>query len=72
LLKANKMEDRELIQKRLHTIDTFMATEDNETILSGKDEYGNDFIVIFDTIEILDWIDINHMKKQSQKYITNL
>ena len=66
------MEDRELIQKRLHDIDTFMATEDNETFLSGKDEYGNDFILIFSTMELLEWMDIDYMKKQSKKYINNL
>ena len=66
------MKDRELIQKRIHDIDTFMATEDNETILSGKDEYGNDFILIFSTMELLEWMDIDYMKKQSKKYINNL
>jgi hypothetical protein len=66
------MEDRELIQKRLHDIDTFMATEDNETFLSGKDEYGKDFMIIFSTLELLEWLDVDHMKKQSKKYITNL
>lgn len=72
LLKAKKMEDRELIQKRLHDIDTFMASEDNETILSGKDEYGKDFMIIFNTVELLEWLDLEHMKKQSLKYINNL
>ena len=66
------MEDRELIQKRLHDIDTFMANEDNETILSGKDEMGVDFFVIFNTMELLEWMDIDYMKKQSKKYINNL
>ena len=66
------MKDRELIQKAIHDIDTFMATEDNETILSGKDEYGNDFILIFSTMELLEWMDIDYMKKQSKKYINNL
>jgi hypothetical protein len=66
------MEDRELIQKRIHDIDTFMATEDNDTILSGKDEYGKDFIIIFSTLELLEWMDIEYMKKQSKKYINNL
>jgi hypothetical protein len=66
------MEDRELIQKRIHDIDTFMATEDNDTILSGKDEYGKDFMIIFSTLELLEWMDIEYMKKQSKKYINNL
>ena len=66
------MEDRELIQKRIHDIETFMATEDNETILSGKDEMGIDFFIIFNTVELLEWMDIDYMKKQSKKYINNL
>jgi len=66
------MKEKELIQKRLHDIDTFMATEDNETILSGKDEMGVDFFVIFNTVELLEWLDIDYMKKQSKKYINNL
>lgn len=66
------MEERELIQKRIHDIDTFMATEDNETFLSGKDEYGKDFMIIFSTLELLEWMDVEYMKKQSNKYINNL
>lgn len=72
MLKANKMEERELIKKRIHDMDTFMATEDNETILSGKDEHGKDFMIIFNTVELLEWLDIDYMKKQSKKYINNL
>tara|TARA_R110002126_G_scaffold51848_1_gene141613 strand:+ start:1232 stop:1435 length:204 start_codon:yes stop_codon:yes gene_type:complete len=59
-------------QKRLNNIEMFMATEDNETILSGTDEYGKDFCITFNTIELLDWIDIDHMKKQSKTYINKL
>jgi hypothetical protein len=49
-----------------------MTTTDNETILIGDDEMGNEFTIIFNTIELLEWLDIEHMKKQSIKYIKNL
>jgi len=58
--------------KRLNDINTFMSTEDNETILQGTDEYGEDFSITFDTIELLDWLDIEHMKNKAKTYITNL
>ena len=58
--------------KRLNDINTFMSTEDNETILQGTDEYGEDFSITFDTIELLDWLDIEHMKNKAKNYITNL
>ena len=58
--------------QRLNDINTFMSTEDNETILQGTDEYGEDFSIVFDTIELLDWLDIEHMKSKANKYITNL
>ena len=58
--------------KRLNDINAFMSTENNETILQGTDEYGDDFIITFDTIELLDWLDIEHMKNKAKTYITNL
>ena len=58
--------------KRLNDINTFMSTEDNETILQGTDEYGEDFSITFNTIELLDWLDIEHMKNKAKTYITNL
>lgn len=58
--------------KRLNDINTFMSTDDNETILQGTDEYGEDFSITFDTIELLDWLDIEHMKNKAKTYITNL
>jgi len=60
------------ITKRIHNINTFMSTEDNETYLVGKDENGKDFTMVFDTIELLEWLDIDYMKSQSKKYINNL
>ena len=58
--------------KRLNDINTFMSTENNETILQGTDEYGEEFSITFDTIELLDWLDIEHMKNKAKNYITNL
>jgi hypothetical protein len=60
------------ITKRIHDVNTFMSTEDNETYLVGKDENGKDFTMVFDTIELLEWLDIDYMKSQSKKYINNL
>ncbi len=41
--------------KRLN-IEGFMSTADNETYLTGTDENGNDFQVVFSTIELLESI----------------
>ena len=62
----------ENLNKRLNDIDTFMSTEENETILVGTDEYGKEFSITFDTIELLDWLDIEYMKKKAKNYINNL
>ena len=58
--------------KRLNNIDTAMATEDNETILVGQDENGKELTMVFNTLELLEWLDIDHMKQMSRKYISNL
>ena len=58
--------------KRMNDINTFMATKDNETCLVGTDEMGKDLQVWFNTIELLEWLDINYMKSQSKKYINDL
>jgi len=60
------------ITKRLHDINSFMSTPDNETYLVGKDEYGKDFTMVFNTIELLEWLDKGYMKKQVKEYIKNL
>ena len=62
----------EIIEKRLHDIHTFMSTSDNETYIVGRDEEGRDFHIVIPTIELLEWLDIDYMKKQSIKYIKNL
>ena len=57
--------------KRLHDINTFQCV-DNELYLSGKDECGKDFTIVFDAFNFLEWIDreqIQYIKKQTIKYI---
>ena len=67
------MQDKERqITKRLHDINTFMSTPDNETYLVGMDEYGKEFTMVFNTIELLEWLDKGYMKKQVKQYIKNL
>jgi len=60
------------IIKRMNDINTFMSTEDNETCLSGTDEHGKEFTVWFNTIDLLEWLDIAYMKQKAKKHITNL
>ena len=49
--------------KRLHHIDTF-ASGDNEVYLSGKDEHGKDFAIVFEAHEFLSWIDTDYIKER--------
>ena len=60
-----------MIHKRLHEINTF-ACSDNELYLRGKDENGDDFTIVLDAFNFLEWIDkeqIQYIKKQTIKYI---
>jgi hypothetical protein len=57
--------------KNLHDINTF-ACSDNEVYLSGKDENGKDLTIILNAFELLGWLDIKHIKKQTIKYIKQL
>ena len=56
----------------LHSINTFMATSDNETYIMGTDSKGDSLTIVFNTIELLEWLDIDYMKKKSITYINNL
>ena len=61
-----------MIHKRLHEINTFQCTKDNELYLRGKDENGDDFTIVFDAFNFLEWIDkeqIQYIKKQTIQYI---
>ena len=57
--------------KRLHDINTF-ACSDNEVYLSGKDERLKDFTIVLDAFELLEWLDVKYIKKQTIKYIKQL
>ena len=61
--------------KRMNDINTLATSVDNETYIIGTDEFGDELTIVFNTIDLLHWIDmdtIEYMKKQSQKYIINL
>ena len=60
-----------MIYKNLHDINTF-ACSDNEVYLSGKDENGKDLTIILNAFELLEWLDIKYIKKQTIKHINNL
>ena len=57
--------------KNLHDINTF-ACSDNEVMLSGTDEQGEDFTIVLSAFELLEWLDIKYIKKQTIKYIKQL
>ena len=61
----------EMIHKRMNNINTFQCCE-GELYLRGTDEYGNDFQVVFDAYDFLNWIDtenIEYIKEQLIKHI---
>ena len=53
-------------------INTFMSTPENETFFSGTDDEGNEATVIFNTIDLLEWVDVDWMKSKSKEYIDKL
>ena len=54
-----------------HNINTYQTVE-NETYLGGTNSDGEDITLVFTTIDLLEWLDIHHMKKESIKYINEL
>ncbi len=54
-----------------HNINTFQVVE-NETYLGGVNSEGEDVTLVFTTIELLEWLDIDHMKKEAIKHIKQL
>tara|TARA_Y100001973_G_C5208440_1_gene343454 strand:- start:9286 stop:9468 length:183 start_codon:yes stop_codon:yes gene_type:complete len=60
-----------MIYKNLHDINTFSCS-DNEVYLSGTDENGEDFTIVLSAFELLEWLDIKHIKEQTLKYIEKL
>tara|TARA_R100001244_G_scaffold121829_2_gene91458 strand:+ start:92 stop:274 length:183 start_codon:yes stop_codon:yes gene_type:complete len=57
--------------KNLHDINTFSCS-DNEVYLSGTDEDGNDLTIVLNAFELLEWLDVKYIKKQTIKYIKQL
>tara|TARA_R110000824_G_scaffold165029_1_gene341534 strand:+ start:565 stop:747 length:183 start_codon:yes stop_codon:yes gene_type:complete len=57
--------------KNLHDINTF-ACSDNEVYLSGTDENGKDFTIVLNAFELLEWLDMKYIKKQTIKYVKGL
>jgi len=57
--------------KHLHDFNTYHCHR-NEVVITGKDEYGKEFTIVFDTMELLEWLDIPYMKEQVIKYIKEI
>tara|TARA_R100001463_G_scaffold103430_1_gene157730 strand:+ start:1171 stop:1353 length:183 start_codon:yes stop_codon:yes gene_type:complete len=57
--------------KNLHDINTFSCS-DNEILLSGTDENGENLTIVLNAFEVLEWLDIDYIKKQTLKYIDGL
>lgn len=54
-----------------HSIDSYQ-TYRNETYLGGINSDGEEVTLVFTTIELLEWLDIDHMKKEAIKHIKQL
>ena len=57
--------------KNLHDINTYQCHR-NEVYLGGKDENGKNITIVFDTIELLEWLDLSYMKEQAIKHIEEI
>ena len=57
--------------KNLNDINTFSCYR-NEVYLAGKDENGKDITIVFNNIELLEWLDTKHMTEQALKYIKDI
>ena len=63
-----------MTHKEINNINT-ISCNDNELLLSGTDENGNDITITFDAINFLQWIDKDTMsciKEQTIEYIKEL
>jgi hypothetical protein len=63
-----------MIYKEVNNINT-ISCNDNELLISGVDEYGNDMTITFDAINFLQWLDkdtISCIKEQTIEYIKEL
>ena len=71
-MACKKCKCKEPILTAIHDINTFACTKENELYIGGVNENGEDITIVFNTIEILEWLEIEYMKEQSIKYINNL
>ena len=56
--------------KNIYDINTFQCVG-NEVFIGGKSN-GEDVTLVLNSIELLEWLDMKYIKKQSVKYIKNL
>ena len=54
-----------------HNIEVCQTVE-NETYLGGTNSDGESITLVFSTIDLLEWLDIDDMKKETIKYIKQL
>ena len=54
-----------------HNIHTYQTVE-NETYIGGINSDGEDITLVFSTIDLLEWLDIDRMRKEAIKYINEL
>mgnify|MGYP003148961599 CR=1 FL=1 len=54
-----------------HNIQTY-AVNRNETYLGGINSDGEDVTLVFNTIDLLEWLDIDYMRKEAIKHIKQL
>ena len=57
--------------KNLHDINSYQCHR-NEVYLSGTDENGKELTIVFDTIELISWLDLPYMKEQAIKHIKEI
>lgn len=48
------------------------ASSNNETILVGTDENGDEFTITIPTLEVLEWLDVEYMKETLIKHIKQI
>ena len=63
--------DKETKFVGFHNIEIYQTVE-NETYLGGTNSDGENITLVFSTIDLLEWLDITHMKKEAIKYIKQL
>ena len=56
--------------KNIYDINAFQCVE-NEVYIVAKSN-GDDVTLVLSTIELLEWLDLKRMKKQSVKYVKSL